>query len=120
MERGMTYRRRRLACVFTSLALVAVSLGGCATITTFPRPFGGVRHHARLLGITKKSPGGGGGCHPYVGLDRLLYLLFFPVGLTDFAVSAVADTALAPLTVMMWWREEHRVPARPDGPLGAL
>ncbi|MCO5172239.1 MAG: tetratricopeptide repeat protein [Planctomycetes bacterium] len=111
---------RRRAC----LVLPAALLAGCATVRTLPRPLGGLREHAEMMGLVE-PPRRGSNCVPFSldGLVTSFYWLLAPVSLTDLALSAAADALLLPVlgppALVAWlqdWQRRRpaaRPPSRP-------
>lgn len=71
---------------------LCLSVAGCATICSFPKPMGGVRTHAALLGFGR-SPAR----RFLAGLEPLVWVMVLPISVTDLTLSLGADLALLPI-----------------------
>ncbi|MBX3469779.1 MAG: hypothetical protein KF878_23135 [Planctomycetes bacterium] len=90
--------------------LASLALNGCATASSFPAAFGGMRLHARMSGLVKEEPYGrrtdpepwapwAGRGLSLVGFWDSLYWPLFPYSLTDLFLSLPADVAVLPFTL---------------------
>lgn len=90
--------------------LASLALNGCATASSFPAAFGGMRLHARMSGLVKEPYGRRTDPEPWapwargrglslVGFWEQLYWPLFPYSLTDLFLSLAADVAVLPFTM---------------------